>query len=203
MKAASYYILAGIFVVAAVFFMVDSPVQTFQFSLISLPLVTTHTVAAWLLGSGAIIALYGLGLHANKASFQDPKSLSAEAASQAAISMAYISPKWRCVKANKLFCQLLGYSAQELAKMDFQRLIHADDLKNDLPGIQKMLLGQQHTHQSQQRYLDKNGDLLALAVTISLARDKAGKPLYFVCQFQQPHALPVLNYAKTVYSTIA
>jgi PAS domain S-box-containing protein len=121
------------------------------------------------------------------------------------ISTAYISLKWRCIKVNNLFCELLGYDARELLKMDFQRLIHPDDFKNDLLSIRKISEGLQQTHQSQQRYLDKNGDLVFLSVTLSLKYAKDGKPLYFVCQFQKPHTLTSATnaYDNPVYSTTA
>jgi len=120
------------------------------------------------------------------------------------IGMAYISLRWRCVKVNKLFCHVLGYSARELLKMDFQRLIHPDDFKNDWPSIQKILAGHETTHQSQQRYLDKNGDLIAVSVTMSLCRNKEGKPLYFICQLQIPHTLIPLKKSaeKADYSKV-
>ena len=103
--------------------------------------------------------------------------------------------KWRCVKVNKLCCELFGYSARELLKMDFQRLIHPDDFKNDLPSIQKIIAGEQAAHQSQQRYLDKNGDLVFLSVTISLVRDKREKATLFCLSISKtPYAYSAAYY---------
>jgi two-component system sensor histidine kinase/response regulator len=101
----------------------------------------------------------------------------------AAEGMALISLKWRCMKVNNALCALLGYDAQELMNMDFQRLIHPVDFSKDLPQLQQILEGHKRVHQSTQRYLDNNGDLKTFTVNVSAARDKLGKPHHFVSQF--------------------
>jgi PAS domain S-box-containing protein len=98
--------------------------------------------------------------------------------------MALISLKWRCMKVNKALCSLLGYEANELLSMDFQRLIHPDDFNKSLPQLKQILEGKLPMHQATQRYLDNNGDLKALSVYVSAERDKAGNPHHFVSHFK-------------------
>ena len=98
--------------------------------------------------------------------------------------MAFISPKWRCMKVNKSLCDLLGYDARELMSMDFQRIIHPDDFNKDLPHLKKILEGHTQSYHSTQRYLDKNGDLMPLNVYVSAQRDKQGMPRHFISQFK-------------------
>jgi PAS domain S-box-containing protein len=202
MKATSYYILAGILLIVAAFLRVILPASLYHFKNLSL---SPSALFNGLFGIVVLCVVIGFFSSAKKPTRAKSKHQIFDNPQSETISMAYISLKWRCIKVNKLCCELLGYSARELLKMDFQRLIHPDDFKNDLLSIQKIIAGEQTTHQSQQRYLDKNGDLVFLSVTISLARDKERKPLYFICQFQKPHTLIPLDTItdKTAYSTTA
>jgi PAS domain S-box-containing protein len=188
MTTTYYSILAGILAVAAVVATLVLPIETPYFNGLLV-----------FIGLGTLLALPTFWLQSHKLISRRRHATPPTHT----VSLAYISPRWRCVKANKFFSQLLGYSAHELSKMDFQRLIHPGDLKYDLPNLQKMLQGQQAHYQTVQRYLDKNGDIVTLQVAVTLTRDKKGKPLYFAAQFQKPHAVPALHYVETVYSTLA
>jgi PAS domain S-box-containing protein len=209
MKGIIYYILAGILLISLVFIKSVLPLQSLHFTFFSLPVMISPLFTSgvvWLVMSVVIISV---SMHVATQFFSASKTTSKKIFDEPpveTISTAYISLKWRCIKVNKMCCELLGYDARQLLKMDFQRLIHPDDFKNDLPSIRKISDGQQQTHQSQQRYLDKNGDLVFLSVTLSLKRAKDGKPLYFVCQFQKPHTLNSAashSYDHPVYSTPA
>jgi PAS domain S-box-containing protein len=205
MKETTYYILAGILFIVVAFLRIMQPESLLHFNLFSSLFVISSPLTLGLFCLGVALLVVGFFYRLQHVAVDKNKNKIFDEPQSETISTAYISLKWRCVKVNKLFCQLLGYGARELLKMDFQRLIHPDDFKNDLLSIQKILDGQQTTHQSQQRYLDKNGDLIALSVTISLMRNKEGKPLYFICQFQKPHTLMPLpeSSGSVVYSTTA
>jgi PAS domain S-box-containing protein len=97
---------------------------------------------------------------------------------------ATISLKWHCLKVNKPLCEALGYDAKEFLRMDLQRIIHPEDLHKDIPYIQQVISGQQEQYTTQQRYLDKSGNLRAMRAAFSLVRDKKNVPHYFVIQLE-------------------
>jgi PAS domain S-box-containing protein len=195
MKGTLYYILAGIALVSAAFFLLK---------------LSSHfyVVSAGLLGMGIVIFLFGTIGHlynldvwpSTTETFSLQHSLK-----KTTESTAYVSLKWRFIKVNVLFSKLLGFEIHELNNMDVQRFIHPDDFKNNFSNIQKLLAGQLTSYQSLQRYLDKNGDPLVLDVNVTLARDSTGKPLYFIFAFQKYFVQPFASTktANTVYSTFA
>ncbi|MHB1947726.1 MAG: putative bifunctional diguanylate cyclase/phosphodiesterase [Gammaproteobacteria bacterium] len=104
--------------------------------------------------------------------------------SYASIGMALVSLEGRWVKINKSFCNLLGYTEEELVKIDFQTLTHPDDLETDLKFIKQLLERKLNTYQMEKRYFHKDGHIVWVMLSVSLVRDDHGIPLYFISQVQ-------------------
>ncbi len=102
----------------------------------------------------------------------------------AAVGMALVSSQGQCIRVNNSLCKILGYSEIELLNMNFENIIHSEDSKKNLPYIRKMLEGKLDAHQSEQRYIHKNGELIWILVSLSVIRDPENKPLYFISQLQ-------------------
>ncbi|ABG39263.1 PAS/PAC sensor signal transduction histidine kinase [Paraglaciecola sp. T6c] len=101
-----------------------------------------------------------------------------------AIGMALISPDGTWLKVNKAICDILGYSEKELLKIDFQSITHPEDLQTDLTFLKQILAGDIQTYNMEKRYFHKSGRLIWAKLTVSLVRDKAQHPLYFISQIQ-------------------
>jgi diguanylate cyclase (GGDEF)-like protein/PAS domain S-box-containing protein len=102
----------------------------------------------------------------------------------AATGMALISTEGHCLKVNPALCQLVGMSEAEMLNMDIRKIIHPDDAKKDLPYIQELFSGKMKRYQSEQRFFHKNGDIIWVMVSTSLAYNTEGKALYFISQIQ-------------------
>jgi len=102
----------------------------------------------------------------------------------AAIGMAIVAPDGRWLRVNRSLCEIVGYTADELLKGSFQEITHADDLAADLANVNGMLAGTIPTYQMEKRYLHKAGHAIWTLLSVSLVRDSAGIPLYFVSQIQ-------------------
>ena len=102
----------------------------------------------------------------------------------AAIGMALVSPTGKFIKVNSALCQLLGYQAAELLQKDFQNITHSEDLDADLEFTRQMLADEINTYQMEKRYIHKLGYLVWVQLSVSLVRDEAEKPLYFISQIQ-------------------
>ncbi|QIB65326.1 sensor domain-containing diguanylate cyclase [Kineobactrum salinum] len=115
----------------------------------------------------------------------------------AAIGMALVSPEGRWLRVNDAVCQILGYTADELLAIDFQTITHPDDLEADLAYLQEMLAGHRDVYRMEKRYHHRSGRLVWVLLSVSLVRDPAGTPLYFLSQLQdvteQKRATEVLH----------
>ena len=102
----------------------------------------------------------------------------------AAIGKAIISLEGEFVKVNPALCEILGYEKSELLQKTFQDLTYPDDLDSDLKFVQQMLDGEIRTYQMKKRYIHSSGSLVWVLLSVSLVRDDAQNPLYFISQIQ-------------------
>ncbi|WP_437612277.1 diguanylate cyclase [Erwinia sp. V71] len=106
-----------------------------------------------------------------------------------AIGMALVSTSGNWLQVNKALCQLLGYDAPELKRMNFQQITHPDDLNVDLEQFVDLLSGAINSYTMEKRYFRKDGELVWARLSVSLARDSEGEPLYFISQIENITAL--------------
>jgi two-component system sensor histidine kinase UhpB len=102
----------------------------------------------------------------------------------AAHGMALVGLDGSYLKVNKAFCEIVGYSQEELILANFQSITHPDDLASDLENVRRMLRGEIPSYQVQKRYRHKQGQTVWALLSASMVRDHTGGPLYFVCQIQ-------------------
>jgi len=87
----------------------------------------------------------------------------------------------KILHANAKLCEMLGYTYDELVRMKTDEFIHPDYVGADQPKYrEKMLKGEVDTFSSERLYRRKDGSDLWVNRTVSLARDSAGSPLYFI-----------------------
>jgi PAS domain S-box-containing protein len=102
----------------------------------------------------------------------------------APIGIALVAPDGRCLKVNRAMCEITGYSETALLTSTFQSLTHPDDLDADLEAVRQLLAGEITTYQLDRRYHDANGRVIWLSMSVSLVRNGAGEPLYFIAQIK-------------------
>jgi len=99
---------------------------------------------------------------------------------QAAVGIAHVSPDGWFLRINRRFCDIVGYSHEEMLEMTFQNITHADDLDIDLAHARQLLSGEIETYSTEKRYFHKNGEIVWVALTVSLVREHTGEPRWFV-----------------------
>jgi len=107
-----------------------------------------------------------------------------EAFANAPIGMALVSLNGHFLKVNRSLCKIVGYSETELLALGDREITHPDDLEIDREAIRQMLAGKIRFHQTEKRYLHKQGNTVQILWSVSLAIDGDRQPLYFISQVQ-------------------
>ncbi|MCW8131489.1 MAG: PAS domain S-box protein [Planctomycetota bacterium] len=102
----------------------------------------------------------------------------------APIGKALIAPDGRWLRVNRAFCQMTGYSAEELCARTLQDITHPADLPHDLEQKQRLLAGEIDVFQVEKRYVHKDGRVVWGDQSVCLIRDGLGKPAHFISQIQ-------------------
>jgi len=98
----------------------------------------------------------------------------------AAIGFAMNTPDGRFVDANPAYCQITGYSVEELRGMAFDQLLHADDAAENLRLVERMLSRQIADFVVENRYLRKDGQAVWVRKSVSLVRSAEGLPQWLI-----------------------
>lgn len=86
------------------------------------------------------------------------------------------------LRVNSALCNLLGYSKEELFKMNFQQLTHPEDLKENIELLDFTLKSGNSSCQLDKRYIGKDGRIIYVSTNISILKDTNGNPYRFVAQ---------------------
>jgi PAS domain S-box-containing protein len=99
---------------------------------------------------------------------------------QAAVGMAHVALNGTWLQANQKLCEIVGYTREELLATKFQSITYNDDLEKSLSLVKRLLAGEIATYTMEKRYIRKDGSLVWINLTVSLARDEANVPQYFI-----------------------
>lgn len=99
---------------------------------------------------------------------------------QAAVGIAHVSPDGRFLRINKKFCDIVGFSREEMLQKQFQEITYPEDLEADLEFLNQLMNGRIDTYSMEKRYIKKNGEIVWVHLTVSLVRNEAGEPQWFV-----------------------
>jgi two-component system cell cycle sensor histidine kinase/response regulator CckA len=103
---------------------------------------------------------------------------------QAAIGIAHVAPNGTWLEVNQHLCEIVGYTADELRARRFQDLTYPPDLDAELQLVAQVLDASLAKYSLEKRYVRKDGTLIWIDLTVSLVRDAAGAPAYFISLIQ-------------------
>lgn len=98
----------------------------------------------------------------------------------AAVAIAHVSPEGVFRRVNSYVSRLTGYTADELLGKTFADLTYPDDLARDNEMAAAMLAGKINSYSLEKRYTRKDGKVIWGHLTVSLVRDRYGRPDYFI-----------------------
>ncbi len=91
------------------------------------------------------------------------------------VGITIVGPDYRYVKFNRAFCEMTGYSEDELLALDIQGITHPDSTELNMTLAKKLFEGEISYFNIQKKYIRKNGSILHGDLTASAMRDENGK----------------------------
>jgi len=87
---------------------------------------------------------------------------------QAALGVALLrSDSGQFVTINQKYCDIVGYSRDELEQIDFQTITHPEDLPADLANMELLKVGAFREYAMEKRYIRKDGSIIWVRLTVS------------------------------------
>jgi diguanylate cyclase (GGDEF)-like protein/PAS domain S-box-containing protein len=118
------------------------------------------------------------------AMLRDSTELFRVAFDQASIGMALVTSNGRWLRVNHSFCEILGYTKEELFARDFRAIIHPEDLAPALADVSELLKGNVPTLQREKRYIHKDGHVVRVLWSLSQAQVENSNTAYLIFQIQ-------------------
>jgi two-component system, sensor histidine kinase and response regulator len=98
----------------------------------------------------------------------------------AAVGIGHRQLDGRFLRVNQRFCNILGYSRDELLQRTGPGITHPDDLAAGVDLAEALLRGEVPGFTLEKRYVRRDGSPVWVDLSVSLQRDAAGKPDFFV-----------------------
>ncbi|QIZ70759.1 PAS domain-containing sensor histidine kinase [Oxynema aestuarii] len=105
----------------------------------------------------------------------------------AAVAMAIVDLQGNFIQVNRALCDLLGYDAEELLKLNVCAIVDPEE-HFAAKTLQPLFEGRQSALVQEREYLHKDGEKIATLASISLLKDERGKPRYAIGQIQDIRA---------------
>jgi PAS domain S-box-containing protein len=103
---------------------------------------------------------------------------------EAPIGMALTSLDGGFMRVNRVFCDIVGYSPEDLMKLRFRDITHPDDVEVDVAFAAQLARGEIARCQFEKRYVRKDGTHVAAMLSVSILRDRDGAPRYYITQVE-------------------
>ena len=98
----------------------------------------------------------------------------------AAVGITHSAPDGRFLRANAAYCAMLGYTEAELLQRRFLDVIHEEDRGMAEELRAHFLSGDALSPAIEHREVRKDGGVLWMSVAVSMVRNAAGRPEYFI-----------------------
>jgi len=118
--------------------------------------------------------------HRAEAALRDSESRFESTFEYAAVGIAQVDLTGHWRRINHALCEIVGYPHEELSGLTFQDITHPDDLADDLESRRRLLTRETDIYRKEKRYIRKDGEVIWVSLTVTLARHSDGSPDYFI-----------------------
>jgi PAS domain S-box-containing protein len=98
----------------------------------------------------------------------------------APVGIAFATPDGQWLQVNECLRAMLGYSREELSRVTVNGITHEDDGKLEAPMMRRLLHGHADFYRIKKRLLHMSGTYRSVQAHVSLVRNSAGEPDFFV-----------------------
>lgn len=122
---------------------------------------------------------------------------------QSAVAIAMVDLRMRWINMNDAYPKMFGYTKEELMTKSFKDITHPDDIANDLKQSKRMIAREIPSHNTEKRYICKNGNIVWGLVHAAVVRDEEGNPKYITSVVQDITERKKLEIQKDEFTGIA
>ncbi len=96
------------------------------------------------------------------------------------IGMMLVDMDMNWLQVNDQFCDMLGYTQDEMKQLTWAGLTHPEDLDNNTQLYEDTIAGLRDGYNIQKRYVHKNGESVHINLSVECVRNADGKPNFFI-----------------------
>jgi PAS domain S-box-containing protein len=86
----------------------------------------------------------------------------------------------RLIRVNPAFCNILGYTAEELTRLSIEEITYPEDREETRKSLEALVKGDVDSYELEKRYIRRDGATIIGRVRAGLVRDADGMPLMLV-----------------------
>ncbi|MFH1242900.1 MAG: PAS domain S-box protein, partial [Pseudomonadota bacterium] len=104
---------------------------------------------------------------------------------QAALGVAQVETETgRFLRVNQKYCDIVGYTQEDMVGTTFMEITHPDDLQRNLDSFEKFVNGEIQEYTLDKRYVRKDGSIVWVNITVSPMAEVPKKPGYLISVVQ-------------------
>lgn len=123
------------------------------------------------------------------------------------LGMALVGFDMKFINVNQHLAEILGYEKEELLNLSVSEILSPDEDLIYSGQLKDLLKGDLSFYNYKRRYLKKNGIIIWVSLTVTLIKDSADKPQYFLAMIEdiseQINAQEKLRLSESRYRTLA
>ncbi len=99
---------------------------------------------------------------------------------QAAVGVAEVTPEGAYVNVNQKYCEIVGYSEDELIGHTFHEITHPADVEITTEKNTALMRGEITAYSLEKRFVRKDGFIVWVNLSVGVIPDENGKPKYLI-----------------------
>ncbi len=96
------------------------------------------------------------------------------------LGMVFVNSELKFMSANPAFCQMMGYSEQELKNITFREITDPDNIVRDVEKVKKLIKGEISIYRIDKKYIRKDKKVIWGSLTTTANRNDKGEFLHMV-----------------------
>ncbi|MEH6745584.1 MAG: PAS domain S-box protein [Maribacter arcticus] len=98
------------------------------------------------------------------------------------IGMAFVTLNKGWKEVNHKFCDILGYSKEELLELNYSDITHTEDIGAELLFLKEIIDNKSESYRLEKRFIHKKGHVIYTIFTTTVVRKSDGEILHFIDQ---------------------